>query len=135
MPTVYVTSLGCRHNQAEMQALERRLSVLGYQPTLAPEDADAIVLNTCAVTWQAEGKSRQLMRRLASATPRTRLVATGCYAERDGSAGGVQVLLVGNEVKPQLIQTPERHLPPAEVCCRRPQKSDCGLARALQPTA
>lgn len=102
---VFVSSLGCKLNQSEMDALASRLAGQGHQVVTSPGEADLCVLNTCAVTHVAAQKTRQALRRLHRDNPAARLVATGCYAEltptdlRD--LPGVQ-LVVGNRDKERL---------------------------------
>jgi threonylcarbamoyladenosine tRNA methylthiotransferase MtaB len=78
---IYVSSLGCKLNQAEMDALAARLVQAQHQLVASPDDAELCILNTCAVTHVAARKSRQALRRLHRDNPQARLVATGCYAE------------------------------------------------------
>jgi threonylcarbamoyladenosine tRNA methylthiotransferase MtaB len=110
---VYVTSLGCKLNQSEMDALAAGLAQAGHQVVTSPEEADLCVLNTCAVTHVAARKSRQALRRLNRENPAARLVATGCYAEltpedlRD--LPGVE-RIVGNQDKEQLAALIGREL-------------------------
>jgi threonylcarbamoyladenosine tRNA methylthiotransferase MtaB len=78
---VYVSSLGCKLNQSEMDSLAGQLARAGHQVVASPAEAELCVLNTCAVTHVAAQKSRQALRRLHRENPTARLVATGCYAE------------------------------------------------------
>jgi threonylcarbamoyladenosine tRNA methylthiotransferase MtaB len=78
---IYVSSLGCKLNQSEMDTLAARLARAGHQVVASPAEAELCVLNTCAVTHIAARKSRQALRRLHRQNPSARLVATGCYAE------------------------------------------------------
>lgn len=78
---IYASSLGCKLNQSEMDALAVQLALGGHQLVASPAEADLCVLNTCAVTHVAAQKSRQALRRLHRENPDARLVATGCYAE------------------------------------------------------
>jgi threonylcarbamoyladenosine tRNA methylthiotransferase MtaB len=78
---VYVSSLGCKLNQSEMDTLAGQLDAAGHQVVAAPGEADLCVLNTCAVTHVAAQKARQTLRRLHRESPAARLVVTGCYAE------------------------------------------------------
>ena len=99
---IYVRSLGCKLNQAEMDDLAARLAWAGHQIVTSPAEADLSILNTCAVTHVAAQKSRQALRRLHRDNPGARLVATGCYAELapgelEGSPGVERV--VGNAGK------------------------------------
>jgi len=77
----YVGSLGCKLNQAEMDALAEALARAGHEIVGSAAEADLCVFNTCAVTAVAAQKSRQALRHLHRQNPNARLVATGCYAE------------------------------------------------------
>jgi len=78
---IYVSSLGCKLNQSEMDALAQQMAAGGHKLVAAPAEADLCVLNTCAVTHVAAQKSRQALRRLHRENAQARLVATGCYAQ------------------------------------------------------
>jgi threonylcarbamoyladenosine tRNA methylthiotransferase MtaB len=129
---IYVSSLGCKLNQAEMDALASRLAGAGHQVVLSVAEADLAVLNTCAVTHVAAQKSRQALRRLHRENPQARLVVTGCYAELSpdelSDLPGVD-LLVGNEAKGDLAAL----LPPAVAVEGSPLR--LGLETPGQPLA
>jgi threonylcarbamoyladenosine tRNA methylthiotransferase MtaB len=76
---VYLDTLGCRLNAAEVEGLARRFLGAGFTLADAPENADIIVLNTCAVTSQAAKRSRHRLRALHRANPRARIAALGCW--------------------------------------------------------
>jgi threonylcarbamoyladenosine tRNA methylthiotransferase MtaB len=101
----YVTSLGCKLNQSEMEALGRRLQAAGHVVVQEPRFADWCVVNTCTVTHIAARKSRQLIRRLQRDSPEARIAVTGCYAEMApeeiAALGGVD-LVVSNRDKERL---------------------------------
>jgi threonylcarbamoyladenosine tRNA methylthiotransferase MtaB len=67
--TGLVSSFGCRLNQAEGDAIAAMLP--GH---------DVRVVNTCAVTAEAEAQARQALRRARRAAPGATIVATGCAA-------------------------------------------------------
>lgn len=94
---VYLTSLGCKLNQSEVETWARELTALGCEIVAEPEHADVCVANTCAVTHVAARKSRQLVRRLSRASPQGGLVVTGCYAELNAAEvkGLPSVMMVG----------------------------------------
>lgn len=102
---IYVSSLGCKLNQSEMDTLGARLAGAGHQVVASPGEADVCVLNTCAVTHVAAQKSRQALRRLRRQNPSARLVATGCYAELSPEElrhlPGIH-FVVGNQAKEHL---------------------------------
>lgn len=77
---VYLCSLGCRVNQSEIETLARRFAAAGHVVVGDPAQADACVVNTCAVTAQAERKSRHCVSALARANPQARIAVIGCYA-------------------------------------------------------
>ena len=77
---VYLQSLGCRLNQSEIEALARRFAATGHVVASDPAQADVCVVNTCAVTAQAERKSRHRIRALARANLEARIAVIGCYA-------------------------------------------------------
>ena len=104
---IYLESLGCRLNYAEMAALGRQLTGAGHELTDAATAADLCVLNSCTVTGEAARQSRQLARQLARANPAARLIVTGCYATLEGEVvaqlPNVE-LVVGNERKDELLR-------------------------------
>ena len=77
---VFLDQLGCRLNFSENSTLAGRLNAAGHRIVGRPEDAQVIVLNTCAVTSQAARKSRQAARHLNKRNPDARIAITGCYA-------------------------------------------------------
>ncbi|NLA96308.1 MAG: tRNA (N(6)-L-threonylcarbamoyladenosine(37)-C(2))-methylthiotransferase MtaB [Clostridiaceae bacterium] len=81
-----VSALGCKTNQYEMDALAQKLCSYGMTPAIPGEQADLCVLNTCAVTGEAERKSRQLLRRFRRENPGALIVACGCYSQLDDLA-------------------------------------------------
>ncbi|MEX0281044.1 MAG: tRNA (N(6)-L-threonylcarbamoyladenosine(37)-C(2))-methylthiotransferase MtaB [Arenibacterium sp.] len=67
------TTLGCRLNAYETEAMKELADKAGL--------ADAVVINTCAVTAEAVRKARQEIRRLRRENPTARLIVTGCAAQ------------------------------------------------------
>src|SRR5574341_1127155 len=58
---VHLDFTGCRLNQAEIEQMGRAFAARGDSLTASPEDADLVVINTCAVTLEATRKSRKLI--------------------------------------------------------------------------
>ncbi len=77
---VYLESLGCRLNAAEIEDLARQFAGAGWEVTASPEGAEVIVLNSCAVTAQAARKSRHRLHTLHHRCPQARLAVIGCWA-------------------------------------------------------
>lgn len=78
-PRVAFVSLGCRVNRVETDVVASELLRAGC--VVADElKADAVVINTCAVTGEAEAKTRKAVRHAAGLPGRPLVVATGCVA-------------------------------------------------------
>jgi len=106
-PRVRLQSLGCRLNEAELEAWADTLRARGFALAGDDEPTDLIIINTCAVTQEATRKSRQLVRRAHRANPAARLVVSGCLAslEAQSLAGEAGVdLLVDNQSKDRLVE-------------------------------
>jgi len=100
-------ALGCRLNEAELETWANQFMQRGHQVTADAEEADVVVFNSCAVTAQADRKSRQQIARLQRRNPTASLVVTGCHAslnpEAVRSSLGVD-LVVDNQHKEQLVE-------------------------------
>lgn len=100
---IFLTQSGCRLNYAEMERLAGELRIAGHAVVDAPESAQVIVYNTCAVTADAARGARKTTRHLHAVNPNARLVLTGCWATlaRDEAAALPGVTLVAdNDAKP-----------------------------------
>ena len=80
-----VVTLGCRLNIADSALLYTSLAECGYTPS-ETEPPDVLIVNTCAVTAEAERKTRQTLRKLRREFPAARIVAAGCAAAADEKA-------------------------------------------------
>ena len=105
------TTLGCRLNQFESDALGRMARESGHQVVPCSAPADVVVVNTCAITHEADADSRQRVRQLQRRQPGARVVVTGCYASASpdevAALPGV-ALVAGNDEKHALIERIER---------------------------
>ena len=61
---IVVYNLGCKVNQYECDSIVKALKEKGHEVSENLEDADAYILNTCAVTNEAEHKSRQMLTKI-----------------------------------------------------------------------
>ena len=77
-----VFTLGCKVNGCESASLLRGLEERGFEVSDELVPADLYILNTCAVTAEAEKKSRQAVARIRAAAPDARIIVCGCAAER-----------------------------------------------------
>ena len=89
---VEVITFGCRLNAFESDIIRRASAGL----------RDAVIINTCAVTAEAERQARQAIRRARREHPGARIIVTGCAAtlapERYAALGEVDLVL-DNEAK------------------------------------
>lgn len=81
----YITTLGCKVNQFESQAICQLLSDRGHTLVSENEATDAIIINTCAVTAESGRKSRQAIRHLQKSNPDAISAVCGCYSQTCGS--------------------------------------------------
>ena len=68
-----VVTFGCRLNAYESETMLRYAREAGL--------ADAVIVNTCAVTAEAERQARQTIRRIRRERPNAFIVATGCAVQ------------------------------------------------------
>jgi tRNA-2-methylthio-N6-dimethylallyladenosine synthase len=83
----YVETYGCQMNVSDGELMEGILATSGFELTSRPEDADVILVNTCAIRDHAEqrvlGRVGEL-NRLKVARPELVIGVTGCMAQRLG---------------------------------------------------
>ena len=104
-----ISTLGCKVNQYETQAMETLLRQHGHRPAEEGEQADAVIVNTCAVTAESGRKSRQTIRRLKEENPEAVLAVCGCYSQisqEEVAALGAQVIFGAAERK-KLVEAVE----------------------------
>ena len=84
-PTVYIETYGCQMNVSDSELMYGRLAAHGYDAVDAPDGADVILVNTCAIRDHAEqrvvGRLGELKRHMK---PGTVLGVAGCMAQRLG---------------------------------------------------
>lgn len=78
---VSVLTLGCKVNKYESDALIFELKSRGIDATDNLEEADAYIINTCAVTNEAERKSRQMIERARKFNPNAEIYVMGCASQ------------------------------------------------------
>ena len=101
--TIALQTFGCKVNQYESEVLREQMRLGGYRIVPMDQVADVYLINSCSVTADADSSCRQLMRKILRERPASRLVVTGCYAERDPEALRAispRVEVFGNREKP-----------------------------------
>lgn len=77
-----VFTLGCKVNSCESASLATGLKQVGWEVSDKLEYADLYIINTCAVTAEAEKKSRQAVARVSKYNPDARIIITGCASQK-----------------------------------------------------
>jgi threonylcarbamoyladenosine tRNA methylthiotransferase MtaB len=70
-----IITFGCRLNAYESEVMREHARGQGL--------SDAVIVNTCAVTKEAERQARQAIRRARRERPGARIIVTGCSAQID----------------------------------------------------
>ena len=102
---IYLDSIGCRLNQGEIEKMAAQFRAAGHELTSNEQEADLVVINTCAVTSEAASDSRGKARHAARAGVK-QIVLTGCWATLDPQAAAelpFVMKVVDNEHKDHLV--------------------------------
>jgi threonylcarbamoyladenosine tRNA methylthiotransferase MtaB len=115
-------TLGCKLNYAETSTLREQFENAGHSVVEFGEPTDAVIINTCTVTENADTECRKIIRRALRSSPNAFIGVTGCYAqlqpEEIASIEGVDAVF-GSKEKfsiPQIfkefhkIETPQIHV-------------------------
>jgi threonylcarbamoyladenosine tRNA methylthiotransferase MtaB len=100
-----VMTFGCRLNAYESEVIKGHATAAGWE--------DTVVINSCAVTKEAERQVRQTIRRLRRERPEAKIVVTGCAAQIDPASFEKMPevdKVIGNEEKMKA----ESYLAPSE---------------------
>lgn len=82
---IVIYNLGCKVNQYEADAIANQLIESGHEVSYEFERADVYVINTCAVTSEAERKSRQMASKCLKFNPHAQIYVCGCAAENNSA--------------------------------------------------
>ncbi|MGB0671351.1 MAG: tRNA (N(6)-L-threonylcarbamoyladenosine(37)-C(2))-methylthiotransferase MtaB [Rhodospirillales bacterium] len=102
--SVEIVTLGCRLNTFESEVMREHAK--------AANAGDTVIVNTCAVTREAERQARQTIRRLRRDKPDARIIVTGCAAQLDPTRFAAmaevdQVLGNAEKLEPRFLETAE----------------------------
>ena len=108
--SVETLALGCRLNSAEAESMAALATAGGLH--------HALIVNTCAVTAEAEAQARQAIRRAAREKPGRPIIVTGCAATLAPAAwavlpGVARVLSNPEKLRPESWGAPPLATPPA----------------------
>jgi threonylcarbamoyladenosine tRNA methylthiotransferase MtaB len=105
-------AFGCRVNEAEKEALDKKMIEAGFY--FAEKNPDIFIVNTCAITHKAEREARNLIYQIKRKNPKTKIVITGCsatYWQKNKLYENLPIdLLVDNTNKEFLVELIKKRL-------------------------
>ena len=114
MKSISIITLGCKVNQVESETLAEKLYEDGYSVSMGLVPADIYIINTCAVTNEAERKSRNIMAKLLKLNENAKIYICGCSSENNPDKfkkGDYVKCVVGNTNKESLVDAIENDDP------------------------
>ena len=114
MKSISIITLGCKVNQVESETLAEKLYEDGYSVSMGLVPADIYIINTCAVTNEAERKSRNIMAKLLKLNENAKIYICGCSSENNPDKfkkGDYVKCIVGNTNKESLVDAIENDDP------------------------
>ncbi len=103
-----VYTLGCKVNDVESGSILRGLEEMGWEVSREMEPADLYIINTCAVTAEAERKSRQTVGKAIKCNPAARVLVCGCAGEKNPDSflqkGGTVYAVTGAKRKNKVLE-------------------------------
>lgn len=115
---ISILTLGCKVSQYESGAIKEELLNLGYDATTEFCQADYYILNTCAVTNEAEHKSRSYMTKILNKTPNAKILVCGCASEHNKSQflkNSSVIYVSGNGYKNQISKFLDNYIKQQEI--------------------
>lgn len=106
MKKISIVTLGCKVNQYESEEIAELLEKDGYELAMGLVPADIYVVNTCAVTNEAERKSRNIITKLLKLNPDAKFYVCGCASEHNAekfNKGDIRAN-IGNNDKTTLVE-------------------------------
>ena len=86
--SLYIHTIGCQMNVYDSEHMAAALHAQGYTAALSPEEADLVIVNTCAVRAKSEQKVFSILGRLDIAKrrrPGMIVGVAGCVAQQEGA--------------------------------------------------
>ena len=86
---VFVLTFGCQQNEADSEKLAGMSIDMGYTVTKDPQEADLILVNTCAIREHAEKKALSIIgqyKHIKAKRPETMIAVCGCMVVQDHRA-------------------------------------------------
>ncbi len=83
MKSVSIITLGCKVNQVESEQIAEKLEVYGYSVSMGLNLSDIYIINTCAVTNEAERKSRNIISKILKINQSPEIYVCGCSSQNN----------------------------------------------------
>lgn len=132
MKKVSIITLGCKVNQVESESIAEELESLGYSVSMGLNVADIYIINTCAVTNEAERKSRNIITKLLKLNDKSSIYVCGCASQNNPDnfkkCDNVKDI-IGNYDKTALVKSICKHDP-----TEKPTKACTELKRVTERT-
>ena len=81
MNSFIIKTFGCKTNQTESAVMEEKLTENNFVQVHNIENADYLIVNSCAVTQEAERKLFSFLKSARNKNPEIKIVVTGCFAQ------------------------------------------------------
>lgn len=107
---IYFLNFGCKVNAYELEAIKQDAARRGHSEALVPEEADAAVINSCAVTEEAAKKCRSEAKSIRRRNPDCAIAVIGCCPQaffKSGSRSDLFDIALGTKNKSEVISALE----------------------------
>jgi len=81
MKTFIIKTFGCKTNQTESAVMEEKLLEKNFRLVQCFDNADYLIVNSCAVTQEAERKLLAYLKSAKNKNPKIKIMVTGCFAQ------------------------------------------------------
>ncbi len=117
-----ITTLGCKVNQCEQKQIASLFLDAGFLEVGLKETADIYIINSCAITREAENKARQIASSIKGRAANSVVVLAGCYATRLGGENIKNVdIYVSQAEKDKILELCMRYISEKNVCANHAQ--------------
>jgi len=103
----FIKTFGCQANLADSEKIASNLKERGLKETTKPEEADWVVINSCAVRESAENRVYGLVKKVKEKSSKAKIILTGCLlyrGKRDLAQKMPGVYLVAKEEWPEFME-------------------------------
>ena len=108
MKSISIITLGCKVNQVESEMLGEELEKHGYTVSMGLSPSDIYIINTCAVTNEAERKSRNIIAKILKLNNNPNIYVCGCSSENKPDSfkkGDYVKKVIGTKNKLELVNS------------------------------